>query len=144
MKRAFVTIVVLIAFTAASHGADARLDYKQKKLLQDAESYLDEADSIAKELATKIKDWKPGDTSIQIGTVDNYIGGKDRAIQRIGYANNRFKELPATNADVKTQLDRVKPLTDSLTASEKKLNEVHASLKNVVAQGSGAGYKADF
>jgi hypothetical protein len=135
--------VALILCICSSHAAD-RLDYKQEKLLKDAESYLDEAEGISKDLAEQIKNWRVGDSSIQIGTVENYITSKNTAVQRIGYANNRFKELPATNANVKKQVDRVKPLQEAIAASEKKLDEVHQSLKGVVAQGSGAGYKADF
>jgi hypothetical protein len=145
MHRSFrIILITLFLACGAVQAADVKLDYKQQQLLKDATSYLDEAEGIGQELAKKIKDWKVGDSSIQIATVNNYIDGKDKALQRVGYAENRFKELPATNTDVKAQVDRAKTVKESLATSAKKLDEVHKGLKGIVDQGGSVEYKKDF
>lgn len=142
--RVILVCLALSVLVGEACAQEKRLDYRQEQALKDARYYLDQAEGIAKALEEKIKDWKVGDTSIQIGTVQNYLASKDKASQYLKNAADRFKQLPVGHSEVRPVADRYQPLVDSLSASETKLNAVHAGLKSVVEQGAGAGYKADF
>jgi hypothetical protein len=120
------------------------LNYQQEKLLKDAVSYLDEAENYITQLEGRIKDLKVGDSSVPIENVKSWLNYAKTSSERLEYAKNRFDQLPADNAEVKPELDRLAPLTESLAKVDAKLKELEAGLMKVVQQGEGSGFQADF
>lgn len=144
MIRIFSTFMFISMFCVSMAIAQDRLNYQQEKLLKDAVSYLDEAENYITQLEGRIKDLKVGDSSVPIENIKSYLNYSKTSAERLEYAKNRFDQLPADNADVKPELARLAPLTESLAKVDTKLKELEAGLMKIVQQGEGAGFQADF
>lgn len=143
-KAMFTIVVALLTFNSAAFSAAPKLDYRQEQSLKDATYYLDQVENLVANIEQRTKDAKPGDASIQESKVKSWVEWKNKADQYMTNTGNRLKQLPADNPKVKEQADRATKFAASLELQGKKLEEIQKGLSGVLAQGEGAGYKADF
>lgn len=119
------------------------LGYQQRQLLKDAEGYLDEVEGTLQAITQKLSTMQSGGV-VQMQDVQSCVSAKDRVVQRMDYANTRFKQLPAGNADVKEQLDRLPALQKSLAEVTAKIDGLRGGAQAALDQGNNPGYQADF
>jgi hypothetical protein len=143
-KARVVGAFCALLFLSSSLLAQTRLDYRQQKELKDATSYLDEVGGYIGGMEKALTGLKPGDPSVPIETVERLKTTRDKAAQRLGYANDRLKKLPAANADVTKQADRAAGFDKTLADLQGRIDAVAGGAEKAVQQGTGAAYQVDF
>ncbi len=141
-RLGFLTLLVWLASCSLA-SAQAKLDYKQRQALKDAEYYLDEADGVTQAIAAEVAKMTVGDSTVPMRMVQTCLNSRDEVVKKVGYANDRFKQLPMDNPDVVEQASRIKAIKESLVASEAKLLQVQAGLNKVIDQGGTSAFEAD-
>jgi len=134
MIRIRTCVIVLAAVGCAAVAGAQALSPQQQRLLGEAAASLDQSERLIQKLETETRSLKVGGEGTTLEKTKALLADRDKASQLINTANTRFRQLPLANPDVRAQYDRVKPLRDSLMASDKKLVEVHNELAKGGAQ----------